>query len=140
MDTEKNKTNSAFSQSTEQTTEDQPKKYEQYLNIFMEFIGMLIVIPLFLLFSNILPNPEWFLNIDRILLFLIILGITALIVGYFRYIFFFIVLGSIVFLTYGTFSGEQNKYGWKNLIFDYVAIIKESLEKQDENKKAKKEK
>ena len=106
----------------EKTTKTEKNDEKGCFSTILEWVSLLVAFPLFLFFSNILPNPDWFLNMDRILLFIA----TAAAVYYIADTFVIITtLGLVIgigYLTYGSIT-SGNHYGWSNAVFDYVSIV-----------------
>ncbi|MDR2835757.1 MAG: transglutaminase-like domain-containing protein [Bacteroidales bacterium] len=111
--------------------EDKTTNEKNLRSIFGDFLISFIItpltcLPIFIFLHKILPNFDWFFNLDRILLFLIIFSLLEFFFNLFRKIaiwFFVIVLGVIII---GSVRGKYGFYdvycGYRNMI---VAIIDE---------------
>ena len=104
------------------TTETESDDEEGCFSTILEWVSLLVAFPLFLFLSNILPNPDWFLNIDRILLFIATVAVVYYIANTFVIITTLGLAVGICYLTYGSIASGDH-YGWSNAVFDYVSIV-----------------
>ena len=111
--------NTGYAIQTKEQNEGENTSGEVFWGIFIWLMTTIITIPLFCYCSNILPNPDWILNLDRCLLFVIGYFIAYIIVCWLRYLFFVAACFCIVLLSYGSIN---NSYGWGNACSDYIAI------------------
>ena len=63
--------------------EDEDNDEEGCFSDILELVSLLVAFPLFLYLSNILPNPDWVFNLDRILLFAVTFAVVYLIANTF---------------------------------------------------------
>ena len=88
--------------------------------LLVGFLSLFIAFPIFILLHKQLPDYEWPIHSDRILLFAIVIIFVLLLLSLFRPIINFIFLGSLILLLYGTFT---DTYGFQNLATDYKAMF-----------------
>lgn len=89
-------------------------------NVIIFALNILIAIPIFIIFHQNIIDPNWYFQLDRILLFILILGIIQLVLRLMRTIIIVCIGLYCVALVVGTFSG---KYGFKSIIEDYRYMI-----------------
>ena len=108
------------------TYNDQENDDSDDNNIFdtiIKYVSILVTLPLFLLLSKILPDPDWVINLDRILLFLITFVVVYFVAISHWFLTFVGLIAGIAFLSYGSFASGDH-YGWGNAVFDYASLIK----------------
>lgn len=98
--------------------------------LLVGFLSLFIAFPIFVLFHKRLPEYEWPVHLDRVLLFLAVIAFVLILLSLFRPIINFIFAGSLVLLLYGTFT---DTYGFKNLATDYKAMFSAIKPDSDEN-------
>ncbi|RAR47348.1 transglutaminase domain-containing protein [Flavobacterium lacus] len=99
-------------------TKFQVKKPWDDVIIFV--LNVLIAIPVFIILHQNLKDPEWYFNIDRILIAIILLIIIQLILRLIRTILILGIATYFIILIYGTvFSG----YGFESVFQDYGYMI-----------------
>ena len=96
----------------------QVKKPWDTIIIFV--LNILITIPVFIIAHQNLIDPNWYFQIDRILLFLFILIVIQLILRLMRTIIIICIAFYIVALVIGSLS---NKYGFVSVFEDYNYMI-----------------
>src|SRR5678816_4658292 len=80
--------------------------------LLVGFLSLFIAFPIFILIHQQLPEYDWPVHSDRILLFLLVVLFVLLLLSMFRPIINFIFIGSLIILVYGTFT---DTYGFQNL-------------------------
>ena len=113
----------------DQGTDNNDSKGWGCLDFFIGVICYLAALPLFLLLSKILPDPDWFINIDRILLFIGTCVIVYFITSIFKILTILVLAFGVGFLTVGSIASGDH-YGWRNAFFDYASLIR-SLKNDD---------
>ena len=88
--------------------------------LLVGFLSLFIAFPIFILLHKQLPDYEWPIHSDRILLFLLVVVFVLLLLSLFRPVINFIFAGTLIILLYGTFT---ETYGFKNLETDYKAMF-----------------
>ena len=67
-----NKMNYVEPSNYESATEPKPEENDEgWIGVILEYVSILVALPLFLLLSKVLPDPDWVINLDRILLFIL---------------------------------------------------------------------
>jgi Ca2+/Na+ antiporter len=89
-------------------------------NVIIFALNILIAIPIFIIIHQNIIDPNWYFQLDRIFLFLLILGIIQLVLRLMRTIIIVCIGLYCIALVYGTFSG---KYGFKSIIEDYRYMV-----------------
>jgi Ca2+/Na+ antiporter len=102
-------------------------KIEPYLHVkkpwdsFIIFVlNILIAIPLFIIIHQNLIDLNWFFQLDRILIFIILLIAIQLLLIVLRKVTLISILIYLLFLIYGTLFGN---YGFNRVFEDYRAMI-----------------
>ncbi len=88
--------------------------------LLVGFLSLFIAFPIFILLHKQLPDYEWPIHSDRVLLFIVVILFVLLLLSMFRPVINFIFVGTLVLLVYGTFT---DTYGFKNLATDYKAMF-----------------
>ena len=116
----------------EPTTKPKPEEEddEGLFGVILEYVSLLVAFPLFLLLTKVVPDLDWVINLDRILLFILTFIAVYFIAHSFKFITTIGLLAGIGFLTYGSFATGDH-YGWKNAVFDYASLIN-SLNRDDD--------
>lgn len=83
-------------------------------------LNILIAIPIFIIIHQNIIDPIWYFQLDRILLFIIILVVIQLVLRMMRTIIILCIGLYFIALLVGTFSG---KYGFKSVFEDYRYMI-----------------
>ncbi|TDE43207.1 transglutaminase [Flavobacterium rhamnosiphilum] len=89
-------------------------------DVIIFILNILIAIPLFIIVHQNLINPNWFLNIDRVVLFLLIIVIIQIILRFLRTIILFCIILYLLVLVYGSTIGN---YGFNSVFEDYNSIM-----------------
>lgn len=86
----------------------------------INFISWILAIPIFIIAHKLIPNPDWILNLDRILIGIIIVLTLRFVLKEFRVIVIGAFLVSILWLSYGSFFGG---YGFVSVYRDYKEML-----------------
>lgn len=89
-------------------------------NVIIFVLNILIAIPVFIIIHQNIIDPNWYFQIDRILLFILILAVIQLVLRLMRTIIIVSIGLYMIALLYGSLSGE---YGFKSIIEDYNYMI-----------------
>ncbi len=89
-------------------------------NIIIFVLNILIAIPVFIIIHQNIIDPNWYFQIDRILLFILILAVIQLVLRLMRTIIIVSIGLYMIALLYGSLSGE---YGFKSIVEDYNYMI-----------------
>jgi hypothetical protein len=89
-------------------------------DVIIFVLNILIAVPVFLIAHQNLIELNWFFNIDRILLFLLIIITIQLILRLLRTVIIVCIILYILVLFYGTASGN---YGFNSVYEDYDSMI-----------------
>jgi hypothetical protein len=100
--------------------------------LLVGFLSLFIAFPIFILLHNQLPDYDWPIHSDRILLFLLVVLFVLLLLSLFRPVINFIFAGTLIILLYGTFT---ETYGFKNLATDYKAMFSAIKYDDEDNNK-----
>lgn len=126
-----NKMNYVEPSNYEPATEPKPEENDEgWIGVILEYVSILVALPLFLLLSKVLPDPDWVINLDRILLFILTFIVIYFVAHSFKFITTIGLFAGIGFLTYGSLASGDH-YGWKNAVFDYASLIN-SLNRDDD--------
>jgi Ca2+/Na+ antiporter len=88
--------------------------------VIITVLNILITIPVFIILHQNLINLNWFMHLDRILLFVIVITAFHFILKAMRRITLIALFLYLIVLFYGTVIG---KYGFKSVYDDYVYMI-----------------
>lgn len=88
--------------------------------LLVGFMSLFIAFPIFILFHKQMPEYNWPIHLDRVLLFILVIAFVLVLLSVFRPIINFIFGGSLLLLLYGTFT---DTYGFKNLATDYKSMF-----------------
>ena len=89
-------------------------------DVIIFVLNILIVIPLFIILHQNLINPNWYLNIDRVILFIAMVVIIQIILRFLRTIIIFCIVLYVLVLAYGSTIGN---YGFNSVYEDYNSIM-----------------
>ena len=89
-------------------------------DVIIFVLNILIAIPLFIILHQNLINPNWYLNIDRVILFIAMVVIIQIILRFLRTIIIFCIVLYALVLAYGSTIGN---YGFNNVYEDYNSIM-----------------
>lgn len=89
-------------------------------SIIIFILSLLITIPLFIIVHQNIIDFEWVMNLDRILLFVLILAILYFVLGFFKKIIIITIILYFCALFYGTIIGN---YGFYQVYEDYRVVI-----------------
>ena len=89
-------------------------------DVIIFVLNILIAIPLFIIIHQNLINPNWFLNIDRVVLFLVLIVGIQIILRFLRTIILFCIILYFLVLVYGSTIGN---YGFNSVFEDYNSIM-----------------
>lgn len=84
------------------------------------FLSYFFVLPVFIILHKVLPDPNWPLFLDRVLLATAIYFLIRLLLYVFKPIILIGFIAAILWLTYGTIWG---KYGFVNFYNDYKVLV-----------------
>lgn len=100
-------------------------------NIIIFALNILIAIPVFIIIHQNIIDPNWYFQIDRIFLFLLILVVIQLVLRLMRTILIICLVLYLIALAYGTAFGN---YGFQSVFEDYrymIYTMKDSPNPQD---------
>jgi len=83
-------------------------------------LNFLIAVPVFIIIHQNTINPNWYFNLDRIFLFLLILVIIQLVLRVLRTVIIVCIALYLIALLFGSFSG---RYGFSSVFEDYRYMI-----------------
>jgi len=110
------KTNKTYFQKIKQQLE--VKKPWDDVIVFL--LNILIAIPVFIIIHQNTIDPNWYFQIDRILLFIVIVGVIQLILRILKTIIIICLVVYLIALIFGSFSG---RYGFESIFEDYRYMI-----------------
>jgi Ca2+/Na+ antiporter len=88
--------------------------------IIIFILNVLLTIPVFIIAHNNFITLDWAHNVDRIILFILILVIIQLILRAMRRVTLISIILYLILLLFGTLSG---KYGFQNIFEDYRSMM-----------------
>lgn len=94
-----------------------PKPWD---SVVIFFLNILIAIPIFIIVHQNIIDPEWFLHIDRVLLFIAILVLIQLLLRMLKTVIIICIFLYLLALIWGTLFGG---YGFNSVFEDYRAMI-----------------
>ncbi|UUC44979.1 transglutaminase domain-containing protein [Flavobacterium cerinum] len=94
-----------------------PKPWD---SVVIFFLNILIAIPIFIIVHQNIIDPEWFLHIDRVLLFIAILVIIQLLLRMLKTVIIICIFLYLLALIWGTLFGG---YGFYSVFEDYRAMV-----------------
>ncbi|MFE3870780.1 transglutaminase [Flavobacterium sp. ZS1P70] len=89
-------------------------------DVIIFVLNILIAIPVFIIVHQNLINPNWFFNLDRVILFILIVVIIQLILRYLRTIILICIALYLLVLFYGSVIGN---YGFNSVYEDYNSMM-----------------
>ncbi|MES1218201.1 MAG: transglutaminase domain-containing protein [Bacteroidota bacterium] len=89
-------------------------------DMLVGFLGLLLAVPLFILAHHQLPVIDLPFHLDRIILFVVIIGLLLLVLRMFRSIITIAFIAVIAWLAYGSYTG---KYGFAEVYKDGRAFV-----------------
>ncbi|MBB1192750.1 transglutaminase [Flavobacterium sp. SOK18b] len=89
-------------------------------DVIIFVLNVLIAIPLFIILHQNLINPNWFLNIDRVVIFIVMVVIIQLILRLLRTIIILCIFVYLLALIYGSTIGN---YGFNSVYDDYNSML-----------------
>ena len=89
-------------------------------DVIIFILNILIAIPVFIIVHQNLMNPNWFFNLDRVILFILIVVIIQLILRYLRTIILICIALYLLVLFYGSVIGN---YGFNSVYEDYNSMM-----------------
>ena len=81
-------------------------------DVMILILNILIAVPLFIILHQNLINPNWFLNIDRVVLFLAMVIVIQIILRLLRTIIIVCIIMYLILLIYGSTIGN---YGFNSV-------------------------
>lgn len=113
--------------------ETNPEDESRFGDVLLDILSYLLVLPLFLLAIHIIPDVDWVCNLDRILLFFVLLFVVRLFIEWFRALVLIAVIIGIGYLSYNSLiSKNPYAYGWKNAFLDYRELVYITIGKEIE--------
>lgn len=94
--------------------------WRKWIHLSFRILSHLLAFPIFILIHNYLPNPGWKYPIDRIILFLIILGLVEWMYRSYKK---WLLWACLLYLGVLTFGSLTHGYGFSQLIRDYRFLI-----------------
>ncbi|MFE3867737.1 transglutaminase [Flavobacterium sp. LS2P90] len=89
-------------------------------DVIIFILNILIAIPVFIIVHQNLINPNWFFNLDRVILFILIVVIIQLILRFLRTIILICIALYLLVLFYGSVIGN---YGFNSVYEDYNSMM-----------------
>lgn len=89
-------------------------------DVIIFVLNILIAIPLFIILHQNLINPNWFLNIDRVILFIVMIVIIQIVLRLLRTFIVFCIVLYLIVLIYGSTIGN---YGFNSVYEDYNSMM-----------------
>lgn len=89
-------------------------------DVIIFILNILIAIPVFIIAHQNLINPNWFFNIDRVILFILLIVTIQLILRFLRTIIIICILLYLIVLIYGSVIGN---YGFNSVFEDYNSMM-----------------
>jgi hypothetical protein len=89
-------------------------------DVIIFVLNILIAIPVFIILHQNLINPNWPLNIDRVVLFIIMIVVIQVLLRFMRTIILFCIILYFLVLIYGSTIGN---YGFNSVFEDYNSIM-----------------
>jgi len=89
-------------------------------NVIIFALNLLIAIPIFIIIHQNIVDPNWYFQLDRILLFLVLLAAIQLVLRLMRTVIIVCIGLYLIALIFGSFSG---KYGFESVFEDYRYMI-----------------
>ena len=89
-------------------------------DVIIFVLNVLIAIPLFIILHQNLINPNWFLNIDRVVIFIVMVVVIQMILRLLRTIIILCIFVYLLALIYGSTIGN---YGFNSVYDDYNTML-----------------
>jgi hypothetical protein len=89
-------------------------------DVIIFVLNILIAIPVFIILHQNLINPNWPLNIDRVVLFIVMIVVIQVLLRFMRTIILFCIILYFLVLIYGSTIGN---YGFNSVFEDYNSIL-----------------
>ncbi|RTY69745.1 transglutaminase [Flavobacterium sp. LB2P53] len=89
-------------------------------DVIIFVLNILIAIPVFIILHQNLINPNWPLNIDRVVLFIVMIVVIQVLLRFMRTIILFCIILYFLILIYGSTIGN---YGFNSVFEDYNSIM-----------------
>ena len=89
-------------------------------DVIIFILNILIAVPVFIIVHQNLMNPNWFFNLDRVILFILIVVIIQLILRFLRTIILICIAVYLLVLFYGSVIGN---YGFNSVYEDYNSMM-----------------
>ncbi|MFV7236595.1 transglutaminase [Flavobacterium sp. ZB4R12] len=89
-------------------------------DVIIFVLNILIAIPVFIIVHQNLINPNWFLNIDRVVLFIVMVVAIQIILRFLRTIILICIVLYLLVLLYGSVIGN---YGFNSVFEDYNSMM-----------------
>jgi hypothetical protein len=89
-------------------------------DVIIFVLNILIVIPLFIILHRNLINPNWFINIDRIVLFVVMVVLVQIVLRFLRTLILLCIVLYLLVLAYGSTIGN---YGFESVFEDYNSMM-----------------
>jgi len=89
-------------------------------NVIIFVLNILIAIPVFIIIHQNIIDPNWYFQIDRILLFIVIVAVIQLVLRLLRTIIIVCIALYLIALGYGSVFGD---YGFNSVVEDYNYMI-----------------
>ena len=100
--------------------ENKEKKSGRLSSTIVAILSFIVTLPLFILLDRVIPDLNWFWNLDKFLLWIIIYTIIEFIFESVKISAIIVFVLAISWLTYGSFT---EKYGFKEVFYDYRGLI-----------------
>lgn len=89
-------------------------------SVVIFLLNLLIAIPIFIIIHQNIIDPEWFLHLDRILIFIFLIIIIQLLLRLLRKVIIICIALYLLVLLWGTLFGN---YGFRSVFDDYRVMI-----------------
>lgn len=89
-------------------------------DVIIFVLNILIAIPVFIIVHQNLINPNWFLNIDRVVLFIVMVVAIQIFLRFLRTIILICIVLYLLVLLYGSVIGN---YGFNSVFEDYNSMM-----------------
>jgi hypothetical protein len=99
-----------------------PKKDENWWleGAILQFVTILLALPIFMAIHRLLPNPNWIFNLDQIIILVLIITIVRYAINKQKSFIFGAFFMCLLLLLIGSLT---NIYGFKDIIFDYKTYL-----------------
>ncbi|HEU4497642.1 MAG TPA: transglutaminase, partial [Flavobacterium sp.] len=89
-------------------------------NVIIFMLNILIAVPLFIIIHQNIIDPDWYFQIDRILLFIALLAIIQLVLRLLRTVIIVCIALYLIALVFGSLFGD---YGFNSVFEDYRSMV-----------------